>query len=394
MVSVRDINWLSTIILTSVQITSFYALVFVPLQMKTAVWSILYYFFTGFGITAGYHRLWSHRSFDANFSFRLLAMFAGSGAVQGSVLWWSRHHRAHHRWTDTDRDPYGAHKGLLHSHIMWMILREDPKKRGKVNLDDLRSEELLRFQHKNYIYMLSLFGFVVPTLVSGLGWDDWLGGFFWAGCARLLFVQHATFCVNSLAHYLGEATYDDRFTPRDHFITALVTLGEGYHNFHHEFPSDFRNAIGFWQYDPTKWLIWLCSLLGFTYNLRVFPRNEIEKGRVAMIEKRVARMKSQLDYGRDISTLPTYTAQEITRIAVEKGEMLIIIEGIAYDVSNFIENHPGGQSYLRTSLGKDATTAFNGSVHNHHNAARNLLHSMRYARVVGDVHPDNLMSEE
>lgn len=393
MVTYRDVNWFSTALITWVQVTSIYAVLFVPLLPKTFILAVIYYFFTGFGITAGYHRLWAHRSFDAAWPFRAVALAAGTGSVQGSVIWWSRHHRAHHRWTDTDRDPYGAHKGLLHSHILWILLNENILKRGRICINDLKNDKMLLFQHKNYLTLLIIFGFLLPCSIAGLLWNDWLGGFFWAGCFRLMFVQHATFCVNSLAHYLGEATYDDRFSPRDHFITALVTLGEGYHNFHHEFPTDFRNAIGFWQYDPTKWLIWFCSLFGLTYNLRVFPNNEIQKGRIFMIEKKIAQMKSALDYGKSIDSLPVYTAKDIHKIAVEKGEMLIIIEGIAYDVSRFIDNHPGGQIYLRTSFGKDATAAFNGGVYNHHNSARNLLHSMRYSKVVGTLDSDNVISE-
>ncbi|CAG8777494.1 7571_t:CDS:1, partial [Gigaspora rosea] len=102
--------------------------------------------------------------------------------------------------------------------------------------------------------------------------------FFFAAVTRLLFVHHATFCVNSLAHYLGDTPFDDRRTPRDHFITAILSLGEGYHNFHHEFPMDYRNAIRFYQYDPTKWLIRFLSYFGVAHHLKKFPENEIQKG--------------------------------------------------------------------------------------------------------------------
>jgi stearoyl-CoA desaturase (Delta-9 desaturase) len=106
----------------------------------------------------------------------------------------------------------------------------------------------------------------LPTLVAGLGWGDYRGGYFFAGILRLVFVHHATFCVNSLAHFLGSSTYDDVHSPKDHIVTALVTLGEGYHNFHHLFAQgiwfdanlnqkDYRNGIRYFDYDPTKWLI-------------------------------------------------------------------------------------------------------------------------------------------
>jgi len=110
--------------------------------------------------------------------------------------------------------------------------------------------------------------------------------FFYAAIVRVVFVHHATFCVNSIAHSFGNQPFSDRETPRDHFITAIITLGEGYHNFHHEFPQDYRNAIKFWQYDPTKWLIRLLSFFGLTYNLQTFGTNEITMGKWQMKKKK------------------------------------------------------------------------------------------------------------
>jgi stearoyl-CoA desaturase (delta-9 desaturase) len=125
--------------------------------------------------------------------------------------------------------------------------------------------------------------FMVPTIVCGLGWGDWKGGYVYAGVVRLIFVHHvlsgivvdslfliqSTFCVNSLAHWLGDSPFDDKHTPRDHLVTALVTIGEGYHNFHHQFPMDYRNAIRWYQYDPTKWFIWVCQQVGLASHLKV-----------------------------------------------------------------------------------------------------------------------------
>lgn len=206
-------------------------------RMETIVWAVVYYFITGLGITAGYHRLWAHKSYEANVAYQVFMMLAGSGAAEGSIHWWSRGHRAHHRYTDTNRDPYNAHRGMFWSHIGWMFFKPDRGVIGSVDMSDLEKNPIVAFQHKHYIYFVLFMAFVFPTLVSGIFWGDWLGGYFIAGILRMVFVQHATFCVNSLAHYLGEAPFDDKRTPRDHFVTALITLGEGYHNFHHEFPN-------------------------------------------------------------------------------------------------------------------------------------------------------------
>eukprot|EP01103_Thecamoeba_quadrilineata_P017532 TRINITY_DN626_c0_g1_i1.p1 TRINITY_DN626_c0_g1~~TRINITY_DN626_c0_g1_i1.p1 ORF type:complete len:389 (-),score=36.90 TRINITY_DN626_c0_g1_i1:91-1257(-) len=372
----KDINWVHTILLISTPILSLYGILTTNLCHETLVWSVIYYFITGLGITAGYHRLWSHKAYKATTPLQLLLALSGSGAVEGSIKWWCRDHRAHHRYTDTEKDPYGAQRGVLYSHIGWMLIRKDPKKIGTVDVSDLSSNWVVEYQHKLYPILSLFFGFIFPTLVAGVFWGDWRGGYFFAGVSRLVMVHHATFCVNSLAHWLGEFSFDDRFTPRDHFFTALVTLGEGYHNFHHEFPQDYRNALKFYQYDPTKWLIAVFSWLGLAYDLKRFPENEVRKGVVLMKEKHIVAEKKTINWGIDLKSLPSYTMEEV-KAKVESGKKWMVIEGAVLDVEDFVDEHPGGRSILLSYVGKDATAAFNGLVHDHHNAARNLSSQMR-----------------
>ncbi|KAI4735457.1 hypothetical protein E4T45_15112, partial [Aureobasidium sp. EXF-8846] len=207
-------------------------------------------------------------------------------------------------------------------------------------------------------------------------------GFVYAGILRTGFIQQATFCVNSLAHWLGEQPFDDRNSPRDHVITALVTLGEGYHNFHHEFPSDYRNAIEWWQYDPTKWQIYIWKKLGLAYDLKQFRQNEIEKGRLQQLQKKVDQKRAKLDWGIPISHLPVFSWDEFVAQARSNGQALVAIAGVIHDVAPFIREHPGGKALILSAIGKDATAIFNGGVYQHSNAAHNLLSTMR----VGVVH--------
>ncbi|KAJ3128316.1 hypothetical protein HK098_004725 [Nowakowskiella sp. JEL0407] len=390
-----EVNWPQTSILVVPPIVALWGFFNVPVQFYTMVWAVVWYFMTGLGITAGYHRYWSHRTYDCTRPFQVFLMLISTGAFEGSIKWWSRHHRAHHRFTDSDRDPYGAHHGILWAHMGWMIMKEpsDDEHRGKVDISDLKNDPLVMFQHNNYLWLAPFMAFAFPSLVAGYGWGDYLGGFVFAGAARLVFVHHATFCVNSLAHFLGDHTFDDRLTPRDHFITALVTLGEGYHNFHHEFPSDYRNAILFWQYDPTKWFIWFASLGGLTYNLKMFPENEIQKGRVLMQQKKIDEVKKKLDWGVEMESLPLISWPEFTKKVKDEGEQWIVIDGIAHNVSKFMDDHPGGKGFLRAAIGRDVTKSFNGGIYFHSNAARNLMSSMRVAKVEG-VAPSNLMATE
>ncbi|KAF9279285.1 hypothetical protein BGZ68_008031 [Mortierella alpina] len=380
----KKLDWVHMLGLVFMPIYGFYmAFTSVPLQQKTAVFAVAYYFFTGLGITAGYHRLWSHRAYNAGPTLQFILMIASTGAMQGSIRWWCRNHRAHHRYTDTEKDPYGAQKGLIWSHILWMLVRQDPTTVGWADVADLKANKLVRFQHDHFLWLAPLISLGLPTMVAGFGWGDYWGGFIYGGIIRQVVVHHATFCVNSLAHWLGDMPFDDRHTPRDHILTALVTLGEGYHNFHHEFPQDYRNAIRFYQYDPTKWLIAFCAFLGLASDLKRFPTNEIKKGEVRMQQQKLDRVKAGLIWGTPIAQLPVFTYEEFEELATEKGQAVTLIEGIIYDIGAFVDEHPGGRSLIKGAIGKDATTSFNGGVYDHSNAARHLLERMRVGVVAG-----------
>lgn len=375
----QEINWPKAIVLGSEPFIALYGIYTTTAVWQTALFTFFYGILTGLGITAGYHRLFAHRSYEATLPLRFALVTLAAGSLQGSVLWWSRGHRAHHRYTDTDLDPYGAHKGLFHSHIGWLMFK--PRRApGVCDTSDLARDVSVQWQGRNLLALNIIMGFVVPILVCGLGWGDYRGGYFYAGVLRLLVVHHATFCVNSLAHYLGDAPFDDRHTPRDHFITALVTLGEGYHNFHHEFPSDYRNAQRWFQYDPTKWAIWIFKKVGLASNLKKFSENEIRKGRYAMARKELVKFGDTIVWPKNQAQLPIIPFEEYQQLANnESGPQLVLIGGFIHDVSNFIDLHPGGRTLLMSYVGKDATMAFHGGVQEHSIAAHNTLAMMRVA---------------
>ncbi|KAJ1987282.1 stearoyl-CoA 9-desaturase [Dimargaris cristalligena] len=373
----QRIHWLHFSLLMSTPLLAIYGLLTTPWVSQTFYLTLVTYLLTGFGITAGYHRLWSHRAYDAPVVTRAILAIMGGSALQGSILWWCRDHRVHHRYTDTEKDPYGAQNGFWYSHIVWMLFKKDKSKVGKADIDDLENDPVVRWQHKHYVAIMLTFSVVIPMLIAGLGWGDWRGGYFYAVILRMVIVHHATFCVNSLAHWLGDVSFDDKHSPRDHFITALVTFGEGYHNFHHQFPQDYRNAIKFYQYDPTKWLILVLSYLGLAYNLRTFPENEIRKGALMIKEKRLNEIKATIKYGPPADKLPQYTRSEYETEVRDHGRQWLLVDGFIHDVAQFIPEHPGGPKYIRNMLGKDASRAFGGVVYDHSNGARNLMSMMR-----------------
>lgn len=263
-------------------------------------------------------------------------------------------------------------------------MKQNPKRIGRTDVSDLHADPVVVWQHRHYLQVVVTMGIAIPMLIAGFGWGDWWGGFIYAGILRIFFVQQATFCVNSLAHWVGEQPFDDRNSPRDHVLTALVTLGEGYHNFHHEFPSDYRNAIEWHQYDPTKWTIWLWKQLGLAYNLKQFRSNEVEKGRVQQLQKKIDKKRAALDWGIPLHELPVMEWDDyVEQTRMTDGRALVAIAGVVHDMAGFINDHPGGNAMINSGVGKDATAMFNGGVYRHSNAAHNLLSTMRVGVIRG-----------
>ncbi|MDT7526454.1 fatty acid desaturase [Pseudidiomarina sp. GXY010] len=250
--------------------------------------------FAGISITAGYHRLWAHRAYNAHWSLRVLFALGGALAVQNSALHWSSDHREHHKHVDdNDKDPYSAKRGFWYSHIGWM-LREYQASRytNYDNVKDLQQDKVVMWQHRNYLTLTLLTSFGWPILFGLLVGDIW-GSVLLVGVARLVINHHTTFFINSLAHVWGKQTYTDRNTARDNGVLALLTFGEGYHNYHHIFSADYRNGIRWWHFDPTKWLIRACSWLGLTSDLKRTNGYQIEKARLEMQFKK-AKQKAQV----------------------------------------------------------------------------------------------------
>ena len=379
------INWLQTGILTIVPAFAFYGLCTTSWTLPTLLTAVIMYFLTGLGITAGYHRLWSHRCYSAAWIVRLILILCGGAAFEGSCKWWSRNHRAHHRYNDTDKDPYAVHNGFWWAHVGWMIFKQDYHQCGKVDIQDLNADSMVRWQHKYYGPIALGVGIAFPTLLCGLLWGDFRGGFFFASMLRIFFVHHATFFVNSLAHYHGFSTYSDLQSAKDSWVTAVLTLGEGYHNYHHEFPSDYRNGIKFYHYDPTKWLIRSLSFLGLTYNLKQYSKEDAQKAQLQTRQRQLMVLNASNEYGSNFETLPNMTWAAF-RADCAEGRKLIVIGEFVHDVSKFVDEHPGGRQTLLNFVGTDSTRYFNGEVgtpqlHKHTKLGRSLLKPLRVANI-------------
>jgi stearoyl-CoA desaturase (delta-9 desaturase) len=264
-----------------------------------------------------------------------------------------------------------------------MLVKQNAKQIGYADISDLNRDPMIRWQHKYYLWVALGVGIVFPVLVGFL-YGDARGAFFYACAMRIFFVHHATFFVNSLAHYLGDKTYSDLHTAFDSFITAVLTLGEGYHNYHHEFPSDYRNGIQFYHYDPTKWLIRGLSLLGLTYNLKMISDEEISKAKIQMNQRYLNEEKAQIQFGKNFDQLPSMTWDQFIA-TVAAGDKLVVIDELIHDVTNFVHDHPGGRQTLLNYVGTDATNFFEGRdgelKHQHSKEARKYLYALRIAKL-------------
>jgi len=216
-----------------------------------------------FFITAGYHRYFSHRSFKVNRLVQALFAFGGTTAVQKGPLWWAAHHRAHHRWTDTEQDPHTPLSGFWWSHVGW-ILSDRYKATDFEAVADLSRFPELRFLERfDWIgpWLLALATFLLA------GWSGLVVGFFFS----TVLLWHATFSINSLAHVLGRRRYATADTSRNSPLLALITLGEGWHNNHHHFPSSAKQGFFWWEIDVSWYVLWALSVVRIVKEPRCPP---------------------------------------------------------------------------------------------------------------------------
>jgi stearoyl-CoA desaturase (Delta-9 desaturase) len=238
--------------------------------------------FCGLSITAGYHRLWSHKAYKAHPILRVIFAIGGACALQNDVLNWASQHRRHHQYVDNnEHDPYSASRGFWFSHIGWILRNYDSGAEDFSNAKDLMRDPIVMWQHRNYLTLVLISNIALPAFLGFLG-GDIIAGLMLAGLLRLVLSQHVTYLINSIAHIWGRQPYSDASSARDNGLLALLTYGEGYHNYHHTFQWDYRNGIKWWQFDPTKWMIKTLSFFGLTKDLKRCPFAQIEKAKLQM----------------------------------------------------------------------------------------------------------------
>ncbi|KAK7197506.1 stearic acid desaturase [Novymonas esmeraldas] len=402
-----EYNWIGIAVITVPLIFSVLGFALrIPAPLPVLQWGLLFYVLFGMGgNTAGYHRLFSHGTYTAGQAMKWSCAYFGAGSFQGSIKWWARNHRIHHRYTDTSKDPYDARRGFIFTHFGWFVMRMDYELLGRADVSDLDGDLVVDFQRKYYGFIAGAISVVIPMMLSAFTTGEWVASFFWATMFRIHMMHHSTFFINSLAHtnwFGATQPYADDMTPHDSFIFTVAAFGEGYHNFHHQFPNDYRNGHLWHHFDITKWYIAALSFLGFCDNLQRVPRRVIERG---MATQRVKAHTRQLAEERealqrlDLPVHAVYTWEDV-RAEVKRGRKLVVIDGYVLDLEqpialesawdhppaalSWLDAHPGDRALLLAHVGRDATAAFTDDLRKSSAGSRYVFPELRVG-VLKDV---------
>ncbi|XP_017026614.3 acyl-CoA Delta-9 desaturase [Drosophila kikkawai] len=267
--------WRNIILFAYVHLAALYGLylIFTQAKFATTLFSAVLYTCGMLGITGGAHRLWAHRSYKAKWPLRLILIVFNTVAFQDAAYHWARDHRVHHKFSETDADPHNATRGFFFSHVGWLLCKKHPdvKEKGKgLDLSDLRADRILMFQRKHYYVMMPLACFILPTVIPKMCWDESLMcSWFVATMFRWCFQLNMTWLVNSAAHKYGGKPYDSSMNPVQNAGVAAMTFGEGWHNYHHVFPWDYKTAEwGNYSLNLTTAFIDLFAKIGWAYDLK------------------------------------------------------------------------------------------------------------------------------
>lgn len=288
MITKSDLVWRNIFLLTILHLlalASFFSFVYIR-------WSTLFIVYAPtllaslVGITAGAHRLWSHRSYKAHLCLRIFLMICNTIALQNDIYVWCRDHRVHHKYSETDADPHNSKRGFFFAHMGWLMVRKNRevfRKGATIDLTDLKRDPVVMFQRRHYHQLIIIFWLLIPTLLPYLLFDEnIIHSFLTCVCFRYVYSLHSTWLVNSVAHLYGNRPYDRRIEPRENRLVIMASFGEGYHNYHHTFPWDYSTSEFGWMgsLNLTTMIIDLFVWLGLAYD-RKMVSSEIVHRRMA-----------------------------------------------------------------------------------------------------------------
>ncbi|KAJ8684410.1 hypothetical protein QAD02_020202 [Eretmocerus hayati] len=269
----KDIRWQTTIVLAMVHMVAFYGALTFPYieRYKTILWSYFVAMWAMFGINGGVHRYWCHRSYKAKLPMKIVLAYCYLLAGQVPFRKWVQYHRLHHRYMETDADPHNSKRGFFFSHIGWLMVQRTPEANEKIktiDLSDMEADPVVKFADK-YYFQLSFLTQVVSVLIPVYLWnEEWYYAVL-SQFIRYAYTLNAMFSINSIAHSWGYKPYDKNIAPVENRFASYVSFGEGWHNYHHTFPWDYRTPeIGGPRFDVVAWLITAFEKIGWAYDLK------------------------------------------------------------------------------------------------------------------------------
>ena len=271
----RDFGWLVSLPFYAVHVTAVVGVALMGFSWSGVALALALYYVRMFGVTGGYHRYFSHRTYRTSRAFQLVLAVLAQSSIQKGALWWAAHHRDHHKYSDTPKDPHSYRDyGFWYSHVGW-ILSSETEETDYSRISDLARYPELRWLNKWH---------VVPALVLAValffvgGWHALLWGFF----VSTTLLWHGTFTINSLSHIWGKRRYSTTDDSKNNPVLAIVTMGEGWHNNHHYYPRSVRQGFRWWQIDMTYYVLRSLALVGIVWDLHV-PSQKIIDGDLAVV---------------------------------------------------------------------------------------------------------------
>ncbi|XP_076239713.1 acyl-CoA Delta-9 desaturase-like [Calliopsis andreniformis] len=250
-------------------------------KLATFIYSWIIGYVSALGTTAGAHRLWAHRAYKAKLPLRIFLMLLQTLAFQNCIYEWVKDHRVHHKYTDTDADPHNATRGFFFSHMGWLMVRKHPdviKKGANVDLTDLKQDPVVMWQKRFYFVVMPFLSFVLPTLIPIYLWNETPHCAWYATVYRYTLSLNGTWLVNSAAHIWGMKPYDKTIGPTENRLVSVLAIGEGWHNYHHVFPYDYKAAeLGNYRLNFTTAFLDFCARWGLAYDLKVVPEDVVRK---------------------------------------------------------------------------------------------------------------------